>query len=206
MNSKFYMAGTEGTGAYLVVLCTDLGRVGYRVLSTAYRVRVEPADGDAASVLAGAFLPPTWKQPGDNGQNRFSTMVYSGQRLEAVVKTAVAALCTGFGPVEVNPDAPDWAKAMVEACQGDSCETEDEAHARLLAEAKELGIPGANRRWSAATLLAKVQAHGHAGAETEGEEQARLVAKARELKIPGANLASRWSLATLRSKVSAGCD
>ena len=71
-SSKFFMAGTEGTGEYLVLLVTELGRVGIRKLGDSIRIRVEPANDAAADAIRSAFPAATWKQPGAGGQFRFS--------------------------------------------------------------------------------------------------------------------------------------
>lgn len=70
---------------------------------------------------------------------------------------------------------------------------------QLQAQARSLGIKGVNSRWSEATLRAKINALMPA-AETEEDERHRLIATLRQSKVPGANGASRWSLATLRTK------
>ena len=65
---SFFMAGTEGTGEYVVIANSDFGRVGVRHLSNdRVRVRVEPKTEVGASELA-AVCGDGWKQPGDGGQ------------------------------------------------------------------------------------------------------------------------------------------
>jgi hypothetical protein len=90
----FYMGGTEGTGEYRVVLTSNLGRVGYRVLGQAVRVRVEPRTKTAAKQLAKYFDASVWKQPGSDGQDRFSTMPIGYAETVSVIEYAVKALGT----------------------------------------------------------------------------------------------------------------
>lgn len=191
-SNHFYMAGTEGTGRYVVVVATDKGRVGYRHLGgSTYRVRVEPVEGSADSLVP-SFSG--WKQGSEhNAQSgfRFSTMVYNGEAgLTAALKQATKALTTGATTIEVNPEAPAFATATVAD------------KAALVSRVRELKVPGAASagRWGLATLLAKVTAF--TPVETEAQEHARLVAAARQRKLAGANGASRWKLETLRAKLA----
>lgn len=73
-DNPWYMAGTEGTGAYKVLAITARGRVGVRKLGDSVRIRVEPfyQCGKVGAVLTAKV---GWKQPGDGGQNRFSKVV-----------------------------------------------------------------------------------------------------------------------------------
>lgn len=73
------MAGTEGTGEYVVIGRIPLGgkieaRIGIRSLGGGRcRLRIEPGSVQSAEALAPLF--PEWllfKQPGDGGQLRFS--------------------------------------------------------------------------------------------------------------------------------------
>lgn len=110
--SKFYMAGTEGTGEYIVVACTALGRVGYRELGGETRVRVEPSDQQAAEAMAGLFAEG-WKHP-DSEQFRFSRVVCGEEAVTEAVSLGLKAIGAEVQKgVEVNPSAPDWAKALV---------------------------------------------------------------------------------------------
>ncbi len=114
MNKLFFMAGTEGTGEYKVAVVTNRAKVGYRDLGQGrYRLRVEPTNPSANETLAGAFPLEGWKQPGDSGQNRFSTVIYSGEtELEQVLTAAVKAVVRFARAVRVNPDAPAYVKAV----------------------------------------------------------------------------------------------
>jgi hypothetical protein len=187
IRDKFYMAGTEGTGAYVVPVVTDRGAVGYRSLGgNTYRVRVEPASAEAAASLAAAFpRAGGWKQPGDSGQNRFSTMVYAGlEALKGVIETAVKALKDGATTVESNLDAPTWASDLGKP------ESEARERAELTAQLKRLGFSGMNRRWGLHTLIGKVR-----------DERQRLIAEVKRRRLPGANLARTWSTDVLYRKL-----
>ena len=228
---KFYMAGTEHTGRYVVVLLTALGRVGYRDLGGGvFRIRIEPANQEARSKLRPSF--PGYKDGIGGSEQRFSTVIQGGENgLRSVIANAVKALVPG-GQVEVNPAAPDWAKELVEACniltppQPPAAEAQPEVdtdtkpaettatddHETLVAEARKLGIRGVSSRWTVATLKRKIAERKTVnfeapqetrGAETDSEERDRLISEVRQRKLPGANLAGGWSLATLRAKLAA---
>lgn len=202
-SAQFYMAGTEGTGSYVVVVATDKGRVGYRHLhGNTYRVRVEPTEGNTEA-LTGSFSG--WKQGREHNAQagfRFSTMVYNGEAgLTAALKQAADALTAGATTILVNPEAPAFATGTVAASLL-AKSAADFTHERLVARVRELKVPGSAgaSRWGLATLLAKVKAF--TPVETESEEHARLVAAARQRKLAGSNGASRWKLETLRAKLA----
>lgn len=76
-----------------------------------YRVVVQPASAEAASAMAkvlhrNIFVDPSWKQPGDDGENFFSVNVEGAEALIDVVSEAVQALVQG-GAVE-----EDWHQAL----------------------------------------------------------------------------------------------
>lgn len=115
------MAGTEGTYQYAVVAATRRGRVGVRDVGSYYRIRVEPVPRAFATTaimvtkMAGV-LPRdnNWKQPGDGGQDRFSTMVWKdtdevAERLEDALRAI--GLAEGLKAL-VNAGAPKWAKEI----------------------------------------------------------------------------------------------
>ena len=104
--SKFYMAGTDGTGEYKVVAVTSLGRVGYRNLSGGLtRVRVEPASEAAAHALGNVLVG--WKQPDEN-QFRLSVVLQDGNKaIEAIEKSLMALGCAEF-----NPDTSAWREEL----------------------------------------------------------------------------------------------
>jgi hypothetical protein len=112
MQAQWYMAGTEGTGEYLVVLRTRLGRVGYRDLNGSYRIRVEPKPEGRDPLATVLTQSSGWKQPGDQGQDRFSIVVQRGQLFD-VLGSAIEALEPVERGAEVNPSAPQWAQQLV---------------------------------------------------------------------------------------------
>jgi hypothetical protein len=107
-NNKWYMAGTEGTGKYVVIASSALGRVGFRDLGGSVRVRVEPTNAEKAKDMAGTFAG--WKQP--DKQLRFSLVVSGKKDVNKAVKLALKSIA---GILKVNPAAPDWAKALLPA-------------------------------------------------------------------------------------------
>jgi hypothetical protein len=122
-SSKFRMAGTQGTGQYIVVAVTPAGKVGYRDLGGGWcgsggslRIRVEPANTEAAEKAAKVLTRKDggggWKQPGDNCQQRFSLVVAEDAKTVPLC-TALAAIGAFDDAVEVNPDLQFWADLMV---------------------------------------------------------------------------------------------
>lgn len=117
VSKKWHMAGTEGTGEYVVIAATRRGRIGVRVLQGFgqghVRIRLEPSKRAPLAQMAKAF-PVGWKQPGNDGQNRFSRVV--GRRQLGLVEDAFVALgTTGLTrplKAEVNPTLPKWAKNL----------------------------------------------------------------------------------------------
>lgn len=73
-DDSFTMLGTEGTGSYERVLKNSLVQVGSRDLGGGkFRLRVEPASAISAQCLTSYLRREDgWKQPGDQGQVRFS--------------------------------------------------------------------------------------------------------------------------------------
>lgn len=110
-----YMAGTEGTGKYVVLARTGRGKVGIRHLGGSYRIRVEPFGERFVPKLAEYMSRVDgWKQPGDDEQNRFSKVV-----LEAGLKEHVTTALAGIGHnvlvSKTNTDAPEWVSALTTA-------------------------------------------------------------------------------------------
>ncbi len=116
----FYMAGTEKTGEYVVVVVTPLGRIGYRVLGDdTFRVRLEPSDVTEKLIAKLA----SWKQP-DKEQKRFSTVIgdSEGSQDNNPEKTLKGALLKGMRALivrnselmRVNAEAPEWARKLVD--------------------------------------------------------------------------------------------
>jgi hypothetical protein len=92
-DSDDYVAGTEKTGNYAKILDTDLGLVAFRLTGGYVRVRVEPANTEAAEKLAEKLTRSTgWKQPGDSGENRFSKMFHTSGGAIAGIEFAIKAL------------------------------------------------------------------------------------------------------------------
>jgi len=187
-SNKFFMAGTTGSGKYIVLVVTELGRIGYRALGTHWRVRVEPATPQAAAALKAVCLKPEWKHPGDGGQPRFSTVkATDGEHRNALV-VALTVLLFGAQTADVNPDLEPWLAKLVAGCRDVSKEPEI-AHLGTTVAAPAPEAPA-----DVDVLAAPLP-------ETADEERARLLSDARKLGIRGAN--SRWKLETLRARVAA---
>ena len=111
---KFFMSGTEGTGEYFVLLISALGRIGYRLLGfNEYRVRVEPVSKDVVEEMSMHFDQSCWKQPGVEGQQRWSRMVAGGQNLKSALTTAITSMVEVSDTFEINPDAKTWALELI---------------------------------------------------------------------------------------------
>jgi hypothetical protein len=80
------MLGTERTGLYIVLARTPDGdRVGVRPLGGGQvRIRIEPSTKNIDSLRPGLTHEEGWKQPGDNGQNRFSIVETGDLGVKAV--------------------------------------------------------------------------------------------------------------------------
>jgi hypothetical protein len=95
--SEWYMPGTEGTGEYIVVANSDLGRVGFRCTGGIVRVRVEPVNSTAAEKLSATFpVNGGWKQPRILGQYRFSKVFTDPSAAIMAVEGAIGALGKGL--------------------------------------------------------------------------------------------------------------
>jgi hypothetical protein len=105
--NPFQMDGTEGTGEYVVLATSSFGRVGYRDLGDVVRVRVEPSTAHTATIAQSLTSEAGWKQPGDDGQDRFSLLVPKGEAAKAAVSGAFALIKRGR-PLAYHPQAPDW--------------------------------------------------------------------------------------------------
>lgn len=94
-STKWQMPGTERTGKYLVPVCAKRGRVGFRLLGAgrSVRVRIEPANQAASDRLAVKLTRAGgWKQPGDDGQDRFSKVFTDQKSAIKAVKQAIRLL------------------------------------------------------------------------------------------------------------------
>lgn len=109
-----YMAGSEGTGEYVVVGRTPRGKVGVRKLNNGQcRIRVEPFGERFIPKMAEDLSSADgWKQPGDNGQNRFSKVT---DDLAEDMKTALVAIGHNDLVSKTNTVLPDWAAQLVAA-------------------------------------------------------------------------------------------
>lgn len=185
--SDFYMAGTEGTGRYSVLLKSALGRVGVRFLTgDMFRLRIEPASPAAAATLAPNFPDGTYKQPGNAGQDRFSMVGYDKATLSDHVAKAVAALVKG-GDVKVNNDVVEQLRPFLP----------DLESPKLVAILRFHKVPGCNLapRWSKASLERQVALY-----DTPDKKHARLLHAVKARKFRGANY--RWRTATLEAKLA----
>ena len=111
------MPGTEGTNQYFLLVATPLGRLGVRPLVGArYRIRVEPASEKKTPKIAQTLTTVTgWKQPGDNGQDRFSIVCHAEVEVAHGVLLAARALQNGVKTKAVNAKAP---KRFVQLVKG----------------------------------------------------------------------------------------
>ncbi len=175
-SGNFFMAGTTGSDNYAVAVVTPLGRVGVRDLSAGtFRVRVEPSSDAAAKRLSKSFPKTSWKQPGDDNQNRFSTVVSGGEAALAAVaeRCANALLAPVSRDVEWNTqsDASAVVKAVAERTSG-------------IWLVRLLELPGAfgATRWSTQTLWRKAQSA--LGLEIDDTLQS-VAAVCKNIRFPG---------------------
>jgi hypothetical protein len=105
-----YMGGTEGTGKYYVLAETPLGRIGVRDLGDSVRIRVEPSAEGRKSLTSSLLSDNGWKQPGDNGQDRFSTVKAKHFQAPAALHGALNAIGAYEKEGEWNPTAGHWAE------------------------------------------------------------------------------------------------
>jgi hypothetical protein len=93
ITNPFEMAGTEGTFLYVVLAAGLRGRIGVRCYSPGrFRIRVEPSPGKAGTVGKILTSGDDWKQPGDSGQDRFSSTACGTTAAGELVVTALSAL------------------------------------------------------------------------------------------------------------------
>ncbi len=115
------MSGTSGEDGYVVIACTDRGRIGYRQIYGGIRVRVEPEPSylsDMYQKLLG-WATPTSTCP------RFSIVipgpVGGGNDSNLPPLAGVKAIQRGLAALRgkmlsVNPEAPRWARAFALKC------------------------------------------------------------------------------------------
>ncbi len=112
-----HIAGTENTGEYLAVAHVGdrSNKLGVRFLASgAVRIRVEPRNTESAEAMSEVLTRDEgWKQPGDAGQKRFSTVAFSPDSALEAVDTALKALKTQ-GKAEYNSDRGKYRKRIRE--------------------------------------------------------------------------------------------
>jgi len=116
-NDPWFMAGTEKTGEYLVVLCGKYGRLGVRELPEGWRVRIEPSNQKSAEKLHAFFSEEEgWKQPGDTGQFRFSAVFskahWSKEEIERLILQDWLLQLQGVWPCQLNPAVAESSKHL----------------------------------------------------------------------------------------------
>lgn len=110
--TKWYMAGTESTGRYVVLASSKVGRVGFRVVGNYIRVRIEPNDSLSEQQLAEKYTPEAgWKQPSHFGQYRFSRVFNDPDEAIAAIELAVKEIGRD-SKVERQPGTRRWRLAL----------------------------------------------------------------------------------------------
>lgn len=104
-SNPFFMAGSEGSGQYVVVAVSPVGRIGYRVLGEQVRVRMEPASPELAREVEDFFVG--WTQPGE-GKPRFSIVASKGSEAVKAVGLGLVAVGNCSAPTQFNPAARKW--------------------------------------------------------------------------------------------------
>ena len=140
------MAGTEGTGKYVVLAGSELGRLGVRTLPDGQiRVRVEPVEGESLNGLCGC-AGCQWKQPGSDGQWRYSNVTDDEQVASAYVEVALKALTEGGNELIVNFGVvPEWATDVVsQFASPDEAEDELTPLARKVRDEAEAAVAAAD--------------------------------------------------------------
>jgi hypothetical protein len=185
-DTKKHIAGTEGTHNYVVIAEGEHGLVAVRLIDGSnFRVRVEPSSEDGAKAVALSLTRANdWKQPGDSGQNRFSTVCLGGAELQMAVAAAVKAIAA---------EADDFEGALAAIVVVGSTD-----RVELIKQVREASLPGANgaAKWTTTTLVAKLSYAPEA-------ERANLLGFLKAYKVAGANLAANWAVSTLRRKALA---
>ena len=117
MGDKWYMAGTEGTGQYVVIAVSPLGRVGFRRLNGETRVRLEPENKKVATE-AGMYeiISTGWKRPDWSDKRRYRFSMVPHTAVEAVKALDLALKAIGLEGVQFNPfDGKDWVEKLAES-------------------------------------------------------------------------------------------
>jgi len=167
------VAGTEGTYEYDTHHVTSKGLAAVREYAPGgFRIRVEPATGEAAVEMARTLTREDgWKQPGDGGQNRFSKVVGTQADLVSVYTTALKVVATEAEILVVEE------AALPEVV---------ERHG-LVREGLTRGVAGANSRWGLPTLRAKNEALR----PDEDEQRKQLSGVVADRKQPGRQTANK---------------
>lgn len=116
-DSKWYMAGTDGSGQYVVVAEGERGRVGYREIQPGiYRIRFEPRmDAESAELELIKATLSDWCPPqsGPSGDTfRFSILGKGKNALRYGISLGIQAL----GTIEAfNPAAPEYLTNLIDS-------------------------------------------------------------------------------------------
>lgn len=90
--------GSTGT-TFDVVAAFSAGKVGFRSLGAdGFRVRVVPANGTTLDLTSS----DGWRQPGEDGQNRYSTVVKTTSGLAQAIAAATKALAAESVTVSIG--------------------------------------------------------------------------------------------------------
>jgi len=112
-DSKFYMAGTDKTGEYVVVAVNSAGKLGYRDLGCDFRTRFEPSEATQSAVAEVLTKHTGWKQPDDDGGLRFSRLAEGDKaNLLDALRTCLHLMEQHGDSLDINGEAPDWAKKI----------------------------------------------------------------------------------------------
>jgi len=184
---KQTVPGSEGTKNYVVICKSTLALVAVRLVhGSIYRVRVEPSSATAGNAMAAVLSRADgWKQPGDQDQDRFSTLVEGGTSLRRAVTQAVEA------SQGTDDDIEGALAAIVMVGSTDRAELISRLQS-LKGHGISMGGVNAASQWTTTTLVAKLVGLI--------DEKVSLVERVQQKKLPGANLAITWSVATLRRK------
>lgn len=229
-DESFSMPGSEGTGKYKPVIKTNLAQIGVREFRPNwYRIRVEPTSAESAAKLAQCLDRTCWKQPGDQGEPRFSIVVEGLQACNEILRLAMTAVSDGVHWVRVYPGMPTPVVKLVPAPPASTEPTGNTSKAQPditsgayltnpfpgvweLQNFGELLDKSLDRSMRKLTLsLARsigvkgVNSRWGLAALQAGvsKKQAEMVLEARQRQLPGCNLAAVWPVETLCRKLKA---
>lgn len=110
--TQWWMGGTEGSGKYVVVASSNIGRVGFRVVGDFVRVRIEPFDNSGEEIIGKRFSAESgWKQPSPIGQYRFSKVFTDPEEAIAAIELAVKEIGRN-NKLQRQPGTRSWRLAM----------------------------------------------------------------------------------------------